>query len=229
MADSTGRILVVDDDDVFRSFTARVLASSGYVAAEAQNGAIGVEKIEAFKPDLVLLDLCMPVLDGWGVLDRLRSAETPPKVVVVTGVREATPPGGLCRWITGYLFKPFRAAQLLERCEEVLARPAVTRPRGDRKEPRRAFIADATILGKDRTVIAVGLLVEISAGGLRLSVASLVKPDQYVTVQFRVPGQAQHIEVSGTVQWSDPVQTAIGLATVDGSDDAVLRALVDLD
>jgi DNA-binding response OmpR family regulator len=229
MAEPARRVLVVDDDDVFRSFTARVLASSGFVAAEAQNGAIAVEKIEEFKPDLMLLDLCMPVLDGWGVLERLDDMEAPPKVLVVSGVREVTPPDGLCRWINGYLFKPFRARQLLERCEDVLARPAVTYPRGDRKEARRTFIADATILGKDRTVIALGLLVEVSAGGLRLRVASLVKPNQYVTVVFRVPGHAQHIEVAGTVQWSDPVTMAVGLAIADGADDAVLRALVDLD
>jgi CheY-like chemotaxis protein len=65
-------ILVVDDDDDFREALAEILTSAGYPAEQAENGEEALRRIGAEAPGVVLLDLKMPVLDGWGVVERMR-------------------------------------------------------------------------------------------------------------------------------------------------------------
>jgi CheY-like chemotaxis protein len=65
-------ILVVDDDDDFREALCEVLTEAGYPVDQAGNGELALRRIAVEKPGLVLLDLKMPVLDGWGVVERMR-------------------------------------------------------------------------------------------------------------------------------------------------------------
>ena len=65
-------ILVVDDDDDFREALSEVLVEAGYPVAGAENGEVALKKIGDESPGIVLLDLKMPVLDGWGVMERMR-------------------------------------------------------------------------------------------------------------------------------------------------------------
>ena len=65
-------ILVVDDDDDFRDALCEVLSEAGYPVEQAGNGELALRRMAAEKPGLVLLDLKMPVLDGWGVVERMR-------------------------------------------------------------------------------------------------------------------------------------------------------------
>lgn len=65
-------ILVVDDDDDFREALVEVLTSAGYPTEQAENGEVALQRIGVEAPGLVLLDLKMPVLDGWGVVERMR-------------------------------------------------------------------------------------------------------------------------------------------------------------
>jgi CheY-like chemotaxis protein len=65
-------ILVVDDDADFRDALCEVLAEAGYPVQQAANGEEALKKIADEAPGIVLLDLKMPVLDGWGVMDRMR-------------------------------------------------------------------------------------------------------------------------------------------------------------
>ena len=61
-------ILLIEDNDVIRENTAEILTLTGYVVHTAENGKIGVECALAHRPDLVICDIMMPVLDGYGVL-----------------------------------------------------------------------------------------------------------------------------------------------------------------
>src|SRR5688500_8745282 len=109
--ESTKHVLVVDDDDIFRHLETSVLTGAGYVVDQADGGAAAIQKLKDVgyvQPDLVLLDILMPEVDGWEVLEHIRSIEVRPRVVVVSGVREIVPPGQLGQCITGYVFKPFR-------------------------------------------------------------------------------------------------------------------------
>lgn len=90
MADKKIKIIVVEDDLAMREIVVHKLASKGYEVKEAENGVRGLELIESERPDLVLLDLMMPEMDGFGVLEALRKnkekkvAETP--VIVLSNL-----------------------------------------------------------------------------------------------------------------------------------------------
>ena len=66
-------ILVVDDDDDFREALSEVLTEAGYPVQQAENGEVALKRVAEEAPGIVLLDLKMPVLDGWGVMERMRS------------------------------------------------------------------------------------------------------------------------------------------------------------
>jgi CheY-like chemotaxis protein len=66
-------ILVVDDDQDFREALSEVLTDAGYPVQRAENGEIALQRVAEEAPGIVLLDLKMPVLDGWGVMERMRS------------------------------------------------------------------------------------------------------------------------------------------------------------
>ncbi len=65
-------ILVVDDDDDFRETLSEVLTEAGYPVQQAENGEVALARAAEEAPGIVLLDLKMPVLDGWGVMERMR-------------------------------------------------------------------------------------------------------------------------------------------------------------
>jgi DNA-binding response OmpR family regulator len=116
------RILVVDDQEDIRLLLRIELSADGHQITEAADGEQALAAIEAHRPDLVLLDIMMPVLDGWEVLRRLDASTSPP-VVVVTGmassegrhVAELLELGAL-----DVVRKPFDPGWLLELVEAVL-------------------------------------------------------------------------------------------------------------
>jgi two-component system, OmpR family, response regulator MprA len=112
------RILVVDDEKAIRELLCRILTIAGYDVEAAADGSEALERILARRPDLILLDLMMPVLDGWSVLDRLRDQADPPPVIVVSAYLDRG--RAVAAGASGYLNKPFRAAELIEACERVL-------------------------------------------------------------------------------------------------------------
>ncbi len=65
-------ILVVDDDHDFREALSEVLTEAGYPVQQAENGEVALQRVADEAPGIVLLDLKMPVLDGWGVMERMR-------------------------------------------------------------------------------------------------------------------------------------------------------------
>jgi hypothetical protein len=79
----SARILIVDDDADSRHLMRRFLETAGHAVAEASNGADGLESIEALRPDLVVLDLMMPIMDGFGVLDYMRQRDDLRQIPVV--------------------------------------------------------------------------------------------------------------------------------------------------
>jgi CheY-like chemotaxis protein len=111
-------ILVVDDEKAIRELLCRVLTIAGYEVEEAADGYEALERVARRRPDLILLDLMMPVLDGWTVLDRLRETLDPPPVVVVSAYLDRG--RAVAAGASGYIGKPFRSAELLDTCQRVL-------------------------------------------------------------------------------------------------------------
>ena len=113
-------VLVVDDDIDIRCTVAEILREEGFRVREARNGVEALEKVAVERPDLVLLDLLMPGMSGWQVLQTLRSTKryrTLP-VVVLSAVPEvrATVDG-----YADYIEKPISFARLLRLVESIRA------------------------------------------------------------------------------------------------------------
>jgi len=120
---SHARILVVDDEPDYVSTIQYHLKWSGYEVITATNGEEGLEKAIAEKPDLILLDTSMPVMNGWEVLERLRQngevGETP--VIMVTARCEVQDINTASSYgITDYVAKPFDFAKLMEKISKAL-------------------------------------------------------------------------------------------------------------
>ena len=82
-------VLIVDDHEAFRESASALLEAEGFeVAGEAADGAAALEKVERLRPQIVLLDIQLPGLDGFGVAERLAGAPDPPMVVLIS-TREA--------------------------------------------------------------------------------------------------------------------------------------------
>jgi CheY-like chemotaxis protein len=114
------RILVVDDEPDVQQFLRLVLEGAGYAVECAGDGQEAIRKIALECPDLVVLDIMMPVMDGWAVLAWLRGRGAPPPVVVVLSALEDGA-RALEEGAAEYLAKPFRVEQLLAVCSRILA------------------------------------------------------------------------------------------------------------
>jgi CheY-like chemotaxis protein len=116
-------ILVVDDDDAIRLVLRIELVAEGHEVVEAGDGREALARLEEWHPDIVLLDLMMPVMDGWEVLHALEPVPERPPVLVISAlaseggehVREALRLGAL-----DYIAKPFEPAFLVDIIDAVL-------------------------------------------------------------------------------------------------------------
>ncbi len=116
-------ILVVDDDDDFREALSEVLTEAGYPVQQAENGEVALAKSNDEAPGMVLLDLKMPVLDGWGVMERMRndsrSAAVPILILSAYGFEwEAELLGA-----QGYIPKSVGMEEILERVRKSAGPP----------------------------------------------------------------------------------------------------------
>src|SRR5580765_7672611 len=106
-------ILVVDDDPAIHRFARAVLEAAGFSVTAVRDGAEALAALPSVRPDLILLDLMMPVMDGWGVLAELRDRPAPP-VIVLSEV--ADPRRALAEGAAACLGKPVTAAVLVDAC-----------------------------------------------------------------------------------------------------------------
>ena len=117
------RILVVDDEDNLRSMLVAALKYEGYDVTQASDGAEGLRAAREAKPDLIVLDVMMPVLDGFSVVKRLREAGDRTPVIFLTA-RDSSEDRvtGLNLGGDDYLPKPFSLEELVARVEAVSRR-----------------------------------------------------------------------------------------------------------
>ena len=119
-----GRILVVDDEPAITDFIALGLHHEGYEVATAGDGHQGLRAVDEFKPDLVILDVMMPRLDGFELCRAI--AGEPRRGVIILSARDETTDRihGLELGADDYLVKPFEFGELLARVKAVLRRRA---------------------------------------------------------------------------------------------------------
>jgi len=115
-------ILVVDDEPRYVRLIEVNLMSEGYAIVTAANGQLAVEAAAAHQPDLVLLDVMMPVMDGFTACERIREFSNVPVIMVTAKGEERDRVRGLDAGADDYIIKPFSAQELLARVRAVLRR-----------------------------------------------------------------------------------------------------------
>src|SRR6185437_1033281 len=136
---SSPRILVVDDDDDIRGLVRTLLERLGAEVKEARNGRDGLREFHSWRPDLVVLDVSMPELDGWNVLERLRDMSDVPVLMLTARGDELERVRGLQAGADDYVVKPFGKQELVARVSALLRRAT----RGGAREQEAESYADA--------------------------------------------------------------------------------------
>jgi DNA-binding response OmpR family regulator len=117
------RILVVDDDDDIRGLVRALLERAGYEVRDAPDGRAGLRELYAGAPDLVILDVAMPGLDGWATLERIREVSDVPVLMLTARDAELERVRGLRAGADDYVVKPFGRQELVARVDVLLRRP----------------------------------------------------------------------------------------------------------
>ncbi len=116
------RVLVVDDEQDFLSIMDFFLTMEGFEVETALDGADAIRSINKTPPDLILLDVVMPVLDGYGTLKALQGRRKTRNIpVIMLSILEKSPEETSTLSITDYLVKPFSADTLIRKVRETLA------------------------------------------------------------------------------------------------------------
>jgi len=119
---SGARVLVVDDERAIRAFLRSSLNAEGYIVYEAATGHEALRSVPAHKPDIIILDLGLPDMDGTEVLEALRVWSDVPVIVLSVREREAEKIKALDLGADDYLTKPFSVGELLARMRAAFRR-----------------------------------------------------------------------------------------------------------
>jgi len=224
----TKRILVVDDEEDVRSFICRILQDAGYEVESAGEGVEALERIQANRPDLVLVDLMMPGLDGWGLLRRLRDdPDAPPAVVLTARADYDAFAQGVRAGAIAYISKPFHFGDLLATCQRVLetTEQRRTTPAERRQARRRQLMVGVRVLSQERVPVALGELVDLSRAGAQVHLVLPLEVGSRVRVALHLAVTDSPLKFEGLVRWCSPVAHgfAHGLELVDVPPDVEAR------
>lgn len=122
MSGDLPRILLVEDDAPIRAFLRPTLRAAGYALEECASGSLAVNMAAAQRPDLLLLDLGLPDMDGYQVIERLRTWTSLPIVILSARTQEQEKVQALDAGADDYLTKPFGTEELLARIRATLRR-----------------------------------------------------------------------------------------------------------
>jgi len=147
------RILAVDDEERIVNFLRSKLKASGYEVFTANNGVAGLEQAQAQEPDLIVLDLLMPKMDGLEMLKELRSFSAVPVIILTAKGADADRIKGLQLGADDYLPKPFNPDELVARIEAVRRR---LEPGGRMKVPEVFSVGHVTVDFKRRSISVRG-------------------------------------------------------------------------
>ena len=139
------KVLIVEDESNIAELINLYLKKEGYETMIAPDGGKALELYRLFRPDLVLLDIMLPVMDGWAVCSKIRETDKTP-IIMLTAKGETTDKvSGLKQGADDYITKPFEMKEVLARIEAVLRRTAAD---GDKEKPRR-LVFDKLIIDLD--------------------------------------------------------------------------------
>ena len=114
-------ILIIDDAKTVTDMTALMLEKAGYHVYRAYNGETGIEMAEKLKPDLILLDIMMPEVSGWEVLDEIRNNEDTKDIhILFFSAKVDEKEKSESANVDGFIAKPFEANDILGKIKEIL-------------------------------------------------------------------------------------------------------------
>lgn len=176
------RILVVDDDAKITSFLRRALVLEGYDVAVANGGQEALRSIAERAPDLMILDLMMPEVDGLEVCRRVRTAGDDVPILILTA-RDAVADRvkGLDTGADDYLVKPFALEELLARARVLLRRHRATRKEEETPRPGVLRYANLELDTAGREARRGGRVVDLTAKEFELLTLFMSHPRQVLT------------------------------------------------
>jgi DNA-binding response OmpR family regulator len=172
------RILVVDDDQDVRGLVRELLERAGASVREAADGREALRLLYEVRPELIVLDVSMPDLDGWGTLERIRDMTEVPVLMLTGRDGELEKVRGLKGGADDYVTKPFGRQELIARCEALLRRSA--RAPGNGAAAQRESYEDATLRVDvaNASVHVLGAAVALTPLEFRLLLAFVRHPNQ---------------------------------------------------
>lgn len=176
-------ILVVEDDAPMRRFLRAALSNEGYRVVEADTGRGAMSIILARPPDLVLLDLGLPDVDGMGILARVREWSQLPIVILSARGQEADKVDALNSGADDYLTKPFGVPELLARVRVALRHAAALKDLGA-TESAQFVTGDLEVDLSSRRVTVRGEVVHLTPIEYRLLVALVKNAGKVLTHQY---------------------------------------------
>ena len=182
MANPIGRILAIDDDPNIRELLRARLSSHGYSVVLAEDGPTGLEAVAQEIPDLVIVDLMMPGMDGLSFVKRLRAnpeTESLPVLMLSARDRSIDKTMGLESGVDDYLGKPFNSAELMARIAALLRRSRREQPQTTEPLQRGRLIAFVGAKGGvGTTTVAANLGVALARAGTSTILVDLAPPPE---------------------------------------------------
>lgn len=163
------RVLVIDDDENLTRLLAESLEEHGYAVRSAANGLDGIRLLYDGRPDIVVLDVMMPRMDGWSTLSRIREMSEVPVIMLSARDAESDRLRGFELGVDDYVTKPFSLRELNARVGAVLARAAKEPSRNGGHPP--LSVGDLVIDFSSRRVLKRGDPVQLTPTEYRLLAA----------------------------------------------------------
>ena len=144
-------VLIVEDERNIAELLQLYLEKEGYCVTIAADGGQGLEKFRTIRPDLVLLDVMMPVMDGWQLCRAIRAESDTPVIMLTAKAETDDKVTGLKSGADDYITKPFEMKEVLARIEAVLRRS----DRGTQEAPARKLVFDRLSIDMDAFELTV--------------------------------------------------------------------------
>ncbi|MGE4485975.1 MAG: response regulator [Oscillospiraceae bacterium] len=138
------KILVIEDDVNIAELLRLYLEKEGFEVSIAPDGGKGVSEFERFKPDLVLLDIMLPVMDGWSVCREIRATSKVPIIMLTAKGETFDKVTGLEMGADDYIVKPFEVKELIARIHAVMRRIC-----GEDEKAEKKLVFDKLIINMD--------------------------------------------------------------------------------
>ena len=174
-----GKILVIEDDGNIAELLRLYLEKEGFAVTIAHDGGRGITEFERVGPDLVLLDIMLPVMDGWGVLREIRGMSGTPVIMLTAKGETFDKVSGLEMGADDYIVKPFDVKEVVARIHAVLRRYTGGE---EHTESKKRLVFDKLVIDMDAFVLTVdGKRVDIPPKEMELLYHLALSPNRVYT------------------------------------------------